>query len=655
MRSGFIQKGGLLSINTPLGPNDLLLDAMHGWEAISEPFEFSLSMHSTQINLDSSKIVGKPVTITVQSKESNSRYINGLISRFTHTGTNVDFSLFEATVVPTLWLLKLSSNRKIYQSQSIPDIIKSVLVDYSVNFSFKLSQNYPVLDYCVQYDESAFDFISRLMESVGIFYFFTQSKSAHTMVLGDASSNFVACPSMSKVKYFPKTEQLTPLDTVFNFAYESAITIKSSTVNDYDFTKPTTSLQGSATSKTGSGELYEFATHHLKINAANAAAKIRLDAAQVDQKILKGESYTYHFTSGTYFTLSQHFVSSLNTSYVLKKIYHRAKDDAYTNYFEAFALTTPYRPPLLTRKPRVAGCETALVVGPRGEEIWTDSYGRIKVQFPWDRDGKKDDKSSTWIRVSQSLAGKGFGTMFLPRVGQEVVITYLDADPSRPLVTGCVYNGDNTIPSAFPTNQTQSTILSRSSKRGTAGNEMRFEDKKGFEQVFFHAQKDMLTEIENDLTTTIKSGNEIRTLEKGNRTTSIKKGKEIHTVKGTRDLEVDSAETHVNKDSFTHSVSGDYTLKIKGKLTISAEGGIIVKSGASIAINASESISTKSGTSMINQSGTSLTNQAGTTLTNQASIELQNKASVITSKADATQTVQAGALLTLKGALTKVN
>lgn len=663
MRSGFIQKGGLLSITSPFGPNDLLPDALEGSEAISEPFEFKVSMHSTQTNLDAAKVIGKPVTLTILSRDSSPRYINGLVSRFTLTGTNVDFTLYEASVVPSLWLLKLSKNRKIYQSQSIPDIVKSVLTDFGVTYSSKLTQKYPSLDYCVQYDESALDFISRLMEQVGIFYFFTHTASSHTLVLGDSSSHFAACPVVNQVKYFPRTEQLTPVDTLFKFSYQSSLTIKTSTVNDYDFTKPSTSLQGTSSAKTGKGEYYEFATHHLVPSAANAAAKLRLDAAQVDQNLLNGESFVYHFTPATQFTLSQHFVNSLNTTFVIRRVYHRAANDAYANTFEAFALSIPYRPELKTPRPRVVGCETALVVGPKGEEIWTDSYGRIKIQFPWDRDGKGDDKSSTWIRVSQSLAGNGFGTMFLPRIGQEVVVSYLDADPSRPIVTGCVYNAENTIPAAFPANQTQSTILSRSSKKGTAGNEMRFEDKKGSEQVYFHAQKDMLTEIENDLTTTLKAGSELRTIEKGDRSTLIKKGKETHSVKGTRTVEVDGNETHTNKASFSHTVSGDFSLKINGKLTITVGGGISIKSDASISQSAGESVLIKSGTTLTNESGTTLTNKAGTgltnkagtTLLNQAGIELQNKSSVITSKADATQTVQAGALLTLKGALTKVN
>jgi type VI secretion system secreted protein VgrG len=325
---------------------------------------------------------------------------------------------------------------------------------------------------------------------------------------------------------------------------------------------------------------------------------------------------------------------------------------------------------MLTPRPTALGSETALVVGSTGEEIWTDKFGRIKVQFPWDRLGKKNDTSSPWIRVAQPVAGKGFGTLFLPRVGQEVVVTYLNGDPERPLVTGCVYNSSNTTPVTLPANSTQSTIKTRSSKSGTAGNELRFEDKKDSEQFFMHAQKDMKIDIENDLASTLIKGNETHTLTEGNRTVELKKGNEIHKVKGTRTLEMTGNETHTNKANFTHTVDGDYALTIKGKLTIKVTGAISISSDGTVAINSGTALTAKAGTALTNQAGTALTNKAGTALTNQAgtaltnkglnltnqaTMQLDNKGAIINSKASAMQTVEAGALLTLKGAIAKIN
>lgn len=663
MRTGFKQAGGLLTLSSPFGADDLLLDSMEGSEGISELFKFNLHMRSGSTSLAASTIVGKSVTVTLAIEGGSTRYISGMVSRFIQSGFDREFASYEAEVVPMLWLLTLSRDRKIYQAKSVLDIIKAVLGDFAITFDAKLTKTYAALDYCVQYDETAFDFICRLMEQAGIFYFFTFSSSGHTLVLADASSNFVACSGAASVRFFPRTGMSNAIDTVSRFAHESTIAIKKVTVNDYDFVNPSTSLEGSYSATAGSGEAVEFATGHLAASAATALAKLRVEASQVASEVLRGDSFCYPFSAGTKFTLTEHFISALNASFVLRRVHHTARDDLYTNSFEAFPAAVPFRAPVQTARPRAVGCETALVVGPSGEEIWTDSHGRIKVEFPWDRDGVKDDKSSTWIRVSQSVAGKGFGALFLPRIGQEVVITYLNGDPERPLVTGCVYNGENATPVTLPANQTQTVLRTRSSKQGTAGNELRFEDKKDAEELYLHGQKDMLVEIENALTTTIKKGDEIRTLEEGDRTIELKKGKETHKVKGTRTLQVTGAETRTNGADFTQSVKGDYALTIDGKLTITVTGGISIKSSAAIAqesgtsflVDAGTALTAKAGTELTSQAGTNLTNKAGLKMLNQAALQMDNKAPIINSKADATQTVQAGALLTLKGALAKVN
>jgi type VI secretion system secreted protein VgrG len=302
----------------------------------------------------------------------------------------------------------------------------------------------------------------------------------------------------------------------------------------------------------------------------------------------------------------------------------------------------------------VVGCEPARVVGPSGEEIWTDKHGRVKVHFPWDRDAA-DDKRAPWIRVAQATAGKGVGALFLPRVGHEVVITYINGDPDRPLVTGSVYNGSNVTPASLPANQTQSILRTLSSKQGSAGNELRFEDKKDSEQLYMHAQKDMLVEIENALTTTVKKGTETHTLEEGDRTVELKKGKETHKVKGTRDLTVTGAETHTNEAAFTHKVKGDFALTVDGSLTITVKGAIKLSSDGAVTLEAGTSFKAKSGTDLACEAGTGLTSKAGTALTLQGGVKIDSKAPMINSKADATQTVEAGAMLTLKGAMAKVN
>ncbi len=331
----------------------------------------------------------------------------------------------------------------------------------------------------------------------------------------------------------------------------------------------------------------------------------------------------------------------------------------------------PFRPPRVTPRPRVAGSQIATVVGSSGEEIWTDKHGRIKVQFPWDRIGTKNENSSCWVRVSQIWAGQGWGALFIPRIGQEVVVSYVDGDPDRPLVTGSVYNAEKTPPVTLPSMQTQSTIKSRSSKSGTAGNEIRFEDKKDAEEFYFHSQKDMKVEVENALTTTVKESHEIHTLEKGDRTVEVKTGKEVHRVKGTRELTVTGDETHTNAANFTQKVTGNYELKVTGNLIIDVTGSITIKSakdvsakaGTTFATEAGTALTNKAGTALTNQAGTALTNKAGTSLTNEASLGLKNKAgttldnegTMVNNKASATQTVDGGGMLTVKGGLVKIN
>jgi type VI secretion system secreted protein VgrG len=334
---------------------------------------------------------------------------------------------------------------------------------------------------------------------------------------------------------------------------------------------------------------------------------------------------------------------------VLRWLSHTATPEGYSNAFEAFPIATPFRPPQITAKPVMAGSQTAMVVGKAGEEIWTDKYGRVKVQFPWDQQGKRDENSSCWIRVAQGWAGKGWGSQFLPRIGHEVIVSFLHGDPDHPIITGAVYNGQQTVPYPLPGEQTKSTIKSNSSKGGGGFNEIRFEDKKSQEEIFVQAQKDMNITIKEKRTTTLQKGNDTLTLqdgdttlvvEKGNRDIQVKNGNESHSVKGLRELTIDEKETHTNNADFTHQVSGSFHLQVDGNLTLDVKGSITIQAGQSITI--------KSGTSLTQQAGTSLTAKAGLDLTHQAGTTL-------TSKASATQTVDGGGLLTLKGGLVKIN
>ena len=410
-------------------------------------------------------------------------------------------------------------------------------------------------------------------------------------------------------------------------------------------------------------------------------SKRRLEALELPLKTLEGDSRCRFFIPGYKMTLAEHPTAALNADYVLESVSHRVEDAVYANRFTAFPAATPYRPQLRSAKPRIAGSQTALVVGKSGEEIYTDKYGRLKVQFHWDQDGTKDENSSCWVRVAQTWAGKGWGGWWLPRVGMEVVVSFLDGDPDRPLVSGAVYNGDNALPYTLPADQTKSTIKSDSSKGHGGSNEIRFEDKKDSEEIYVHAQKDQTIVVENTRTATMNKGDEIvtvkkgkreitveegddlHTVKKGNRTYKVETGDETYTVEGTRTLSVTKDETHTDKANFTHEVTKDYTLTVKGNLVIDVTGDITFKAGKSLTAKAGTeltnqagtALTNKAGTDLTNQSGTSLTNKAGTSLTNQGGVDLTDKAPMITVKADASGTVDGGGMLTVKGGLVKIN
>ena len=634
------QVGSLLSVTTPLGTDVLLLEGFAGREAISGSFRFNLRMRSANKAIDPTQLVGKAATVTLQQPSGPQRFFSGIVTRFANTGTDVANGYYTAELAPRLWLLTLGRDRVIFQNLSALDIIQQVLGNFQVSVQLSTSGTYTVRDYCVQYDESAFHFISRLMEEEGIFYFFTFANGTHTMVLADSPAAHQPGANSAQLYFSADPTSHGQVERIGEFEMALGLVESEHIVADYDYTTATTSQASSTTSGgTSTGSRYTFPGKYASASDGTRIAGVRLAAQQIEQQTGRGLSYCYSLTAGTSFTLSGHANPGLNVSYVVRAVTHSASNDTYSNEFEVFPSAVPFRAPPMTPRPVVAGTHTALVVGSSGEEIWTDAYGRIKVKFHWDRTAGADQNSSCWVRVSQAVAGQGWGHLFLPRVGQEVVVSYVDGDPDRPLVTGSVYNKQGTVPVTLPANQTQSVILSRSSKNGTAGNEIRMEDKLNSEELYFHAQKDMTVLIENALSTTVTNGAETHTLTNGDRTINVQTGKETHTVKGTRTLDVTGDETHTNHGAFTQNVSGNYTLKVTGDLVIDVTG----------------SVSIKSGTSLTNQAGTSLTNQAGTTLDNKAGTGLTTEGLTIEHKASTSQTVQSGAMLTLKGTLIQLN
>ncbi len=639
-----------LSVSTPLGKDSLILTEFSGTEHVSGLFDFTLVMQSATgaQDLDLSKLVGQHLTVTLTG-DGGTRIVDGLCTRVVQTASS-----YVAELRPWLWMLGLTTDHRIFQTKTAVEIIKQVFQDLGyTDFKDSTTATYTKRDYCVQYGESSLNFVLRLMEDEGIFYFFTHEAGKHTLVLGDDASAFADISGTSTVPYLPLPVGKDWVDGlhVSDCALEQAVTSGCYQADDYNFTTPATQLKATVTGKSGAPQVYEYPGNYTTKDQGDGIAKVRVAELQAGAKRLTGGGVVRAFTAGQKFTLSGHPRSDLNAAWVLHSVSHSATFREYSNRFAALPSDTTFRPPRITPVPRIPGTQTATVVGKSGQEIYTDQYGRIKVQFHWDQVGTSDENSSCWVRVAQGWAGKSWGAFFLPRIGMEVVVSFLEGNPDQPLVTGCVYNGTNTVPYTLSDDQTKSTIKTNSSTGGAGFNEIRFEDKADSEEIYVQAQKDMNVLIKNSRTTTvdeaddtltlnkgnrsvtITKGNDTLTISEGNRTSEIAKGNETHSVKGTRDLTVTGAETHTNKDAFTHKVTGDFTLKVDGNITIEAGGSVTIKAGTGLTV----------------QSGTDMTLKAGTGLTAKASTDALVQGLNATVKADVGATLQGGATVTVKG------
>ncbi len=600
------QQNLAIQLTTPFGPNKLLVRNFQGEERISGLFHYRIEMFSEDFSLSFDTITGQPITLQIAQSSGDIHYVNGVVGTFSQTGSDGRVAFYTADIYPWLWLLTFSAGCKIYQNMSTPDIVKKVFQDLGFSdFEDKLTGSYQPREYCVQYRETAFSFVSRLLEQEGIFYFFTHDSSSHKLVLADDASAWPTAQGLTKARFTVDETAWIADDVVSRVTSEQHVVSGQFKCDDYNFETPETDLLASADGSDTSRSVYDFPGLYATQSSGESIASLRLAALEVNKTRIRGDSLCRAFYSGLKFTLSGHFRADTNGDYVIDTLSVEGSPDHYSNSFEAFPAATPFRPPLRTPTPAIPGTQVAVVVGKSGEEIWTDQYGRVKVQFFWDQDGKHDETSSCWIRVSQPWAGKQWGGIFLPRIGQEVIVAFLDGNPDRPVVTGTLYNASQTVPYALPDAQTRSSIKSSSSKGGSGFNEIRIEDKSGSEELFLQAQKDMNVTVLNN---------------------------------------------------YTSTVTKDFSLSVKGNITIEASGSVSIKSGSTLANEAGTELTNKAGTSLTNQASTDLTNKAGTSLTNQAATSLTNNAgTTMTNQASASQTVDGGGMLALKGGLVKVN
>ncbi len=513
----------VMEIVTPLGEDVLLFHGMNVREEMSRLFEYHLDLLSTHDDIALDDILGKNVTITLglpgegEGEEEKTRYFNGYVTRFAAGGVHGRYRRYVATVRPWLWFLTRTADCRIFQELTVPDIIKSVFGDHGVaDFKLELTGSYRTWNYCVQYRETDFNFVSRLMEQEGIGYYFRHTDGHNTLVLTDTTSKHTPTEGYEKLSFIAMTEQVKP-DSEHVSAWDFSREIQPGVYvhDDYDFERPSVELK---TSKVlprqynlSDHEVYDYPGEYLQRADGDHYASVRIDELGSQFEIAHAATNARGLTVGALLTLEDHPREDQNKEYlVVGATYQLTFDDyeslpeaAGTTYectFVAMPSSQQFRPARQTPKPFVQGPQTAVVVGPGGEEIFTDKYGRVKVQFHWDRRGKKDDKSSCWIRVSSPWAGKQWGAISIPRMGQEVIVDFLEGDPDQPIITGRVYNAEQMPPYELPGNKTQSGLVTRSSLGGSPENfnELMFEDKKGSELVYLRAEKDYTNAVEND-------------------------------------------------------------------------------------------------------------------------------------------------------------
>ncbi len=671
-----------VQLEGPAALKGLKLARLAGHEHISRPFEYQLSLFGGESGsdgaLDAEKILGQSVTVTATTGTASSpgkRHFNGIVTEFAHVGYGVRFHEYRAVLRPAFWLLSRRADCRVFQKKSTPDIFAEVCKQAgSIDQRQALSARYEPWEYRVQYRESDFDFLSRLLEHEGIYYYFEHSAGKHVLVLTDDVGKLTSADGYDEVPYYPAATAPArrERDHLGEWAVYRSFQAAAFASLEYNFETPAAAARAAspvARRKDSSKyEIFEYPAGARELTAAGVErlAKVRAEQLHASQGMSRGQGDAAGLGAGRLFKLKGHPRKDFDRKYlIVSAAFEITSDSAQTQAqvqahaqaqgpapaagssrsaagdssrpgggeppqfriaIESVEADAPYRPERVTPRPLIQGAQTARVVGPSGKEIWSDKYGRVKVQFHWDRIGKSDDASSCWVRVASSWAGKNWGIQHVPRVGQEVVVSFLEGDPDRPLIIGSVFNAEAMPPYELPANGTLSGLKSRSSLDGTAENfnELRFEDKKGSEEIYLHAEKDLQIVVENNQIVSIGATKK----DKGDRTTTVQHDDAL-TVGNDLTVAVTGKETRtVTKDRAT-SAKADDTLDVAKKYTLTAGDQITLECGLA------KIVMKKDGTVEISGKDVSL---KGTL-----------KASV-----DATQTAISGTQLDVKGTRTAV-
>jgi type VI secretion system secreted protein VgrG len=567
------QSERVAEFKTPLGKDVLVLINIEGIELLGDLFEFKIEVLSEQENIDFDKALGQGCTLKLKAYKGKERIYHGILTQAQWVGKIEDFYHYRLILRPWLWMLGHRADCRIFLDKDVKDVIKEVFTKAGFNdFEFRTNGDYEKIPYCVQYRETDLAFVSRLMEQYGIYYFFEHSDGKHSLTLADSRSSHKAIADLPKVPFIPLSEsELRPEQHLYSWVSERRFRTGKVQFNDYDYLKPKKNLlapsEASEKYTHAKLEVYDFPGKYDEEDKVNKLSRFRLEAEQAadHRRIIEGDAASLH--PGGLVTVEKHPTAAENKEYLIVRADHRfsshhyrsvkadaaassgseddEKDQIYHGYYEFQPSDRPFRMLPLTPKPRIHGIQTAKVVGKKGEEneeISTDEHGRIWVQFFWDR----DPKLTCPIRVAQVWASKKWGGIFIPRVGMEVVVEFLEGDPDRPLVIGAVYNGDNKVPYDLPDNKTVAGWKSDSSKGGNGYNEFIFEDKKSSENIRMHAEKDHNVTVRNaetwtigeafmppkgspSRTATLKNGDDQLNIEMGDRNVAIPMGSQSTT------------------------------------------------------------------------------------------------------------------------------
>lgn len=586
---------------TPLGPDVLLFYRMVANEGVSQLFHFDMTVLSEDEDLNLEDLIGQHAHVELELPHGDTRYFAGHVTRFSFTGYRGELAKYRVELRPWFWFLTRTVNNRIFQNETVPEIIQEVCSEHGfTDIDDRLTAAYKPREFCVQYRETDFDFLSRLMEDEGIYYYFAHEPGKHELVLADSVSAHETFGDYATVPYFPPdAHDHRERDYLDHWLMTKSVRSGKYALRDYNFEKPKTFMEVKSQIireiENAEFEVYDYPGDYTETDDGDSIVRKRMEEAQADFEVLRGSGDARGMIPGFLFELENYPRDDQNREYLILTVSHDITSNTfdpevdrdrhrfiYQCSLRAMPSSEVFRPPRSTPKPIVHGPQTAVVVGESGEEIWTDKYGRVKVEFHWDRRDNDNETSSCWVRVSQGWAGKKWGMQFIPRIGQEVIVEFLEGDPDKPIVTGSVYNADNMPPYELPANATQSGIKTRSSKDGTSSNfnEIRFEDKKGSELVYVHAEKDRHGEVEND--DTLNIGNDRKKTIGGNETIHVKKNRTDRIDKNLdqevgvhRSIEVGSKST--GNDTLKVSGNREVTVKKNHKLDIDGNYNVTVK------------------------------------------------------------------------------